>query len=47
MVGGTAKAKSKPFHEWVIQNQMLSRVFVFNFSGQHRDAHASPGIVFP
>jgi hypothetical protein len=32
MVDGTAKskAKTKPFHEWVIQNQMLSRVFVFN-----------------
>ncbi len=25
MVDGTAKAKTKPFHEWVIQNQMLSR----------------------
>jgi hypothetical protein len=31
----------------VIQVKMLSRVFVFNFSGEHRDADASPGIVFP
>jgi hypothetical protein len=47
MVGGTAKAttKAKAFHEWVIQVKMLSRVFVFNFSGKHCDAYASPGIV--
>jgi hypothetical protein len=53
MVGGTAKANAttkanaKAFHEWVIQVKMLSRVFVFNFSGQDRDAYASPGIVCP
>jgi hypothetical protein len=27
----------------VIQKQMLSRAFVGDFSGQYRDAYASPG----
>jgi hypothetical protein len=38
--------RSEPFHPQVIQTQMLSRVFVFTFSGEHYDAQASTGIVF-
>src|SRR5260370_34371231 len=37
--------RSRPFHPQVIQTQMLSRVFVFSFSGEHYDAPASRGIV--
>ncbi len=57
MVGGTAKAKAtakatpKAKAKTVLlkgdSNQMPSRVFVFNFfSGNVRDAYASPGIFF-
>jgi len=42
MVGGTAKTIPSK----VIQTQMLSRVFVFTFSGEHYDAQASTGILF-